>query len=258
MEKLFIENLVIEVTRRCNMSCSHCMRGDAECIDIDSKYIDNLFSKIDRIGTITFTGGEPSIVPEKIREVLTIAQKYGIEIGSFYIATNCKEIKRDFLIVLIDLYAYCEYKEGCMLQYSNDKFHDDIDNSNIEKLKAFLFTSKKNKDEYPLKVENLLNQGRAFYGYGAWRQVIVYKIDIDENEIDNTVYLNCKGNLIQPCDLSYDNQDCKYLIICSMKTKRPNLLKAIERYNNRMQKAYEYEDTTELYFENIENMEMVR
>lgn len=258
MEKLFIENLIIEVTRRCNMSCSHCLRGDAENIDINVKYIDNLFSKIDRIGIITFTGGEPSIVPQKIREVLEIAQKYDIEIGSFYIVTNCKEISKDFLVVLIDLYVYCEYKEYCMLQYSNDKFHDDIDINNIEKIKAFSFTSPKDSDNHPLAVENLLNQGRAFYEWGAWKQVRISKIDISDNEIEGRIYLNCEGNLIEPCDLSYDNQDCKYLIICSMKTKRFNLLKAIERYNDRIQKAYGYKGTTELYFENMEDMEMVK
>lgn len=33
-------NVFIEVTRRCNMCCAHCLRGDAESIDIQEKYID--------------------------------------------------------------------------------------------------------------------------------------------------------------------------------------------------------------------------
>jgi hypothetical protein len=258
MEKLFIENLVIEVTRRCNMSCSHCMRGDAQCIDIDSKYIDNLFSKIDRIGTITFTGGEPSIVPEKIREVLTIAQKYGIEIGSFYIATNCKEINKDFLVVLIDLYTYCEYKEGCMLQYSNDKFHDDIDTINIEKLKAFSFTSAKDNKKYPLDTEGLLNQGRAFYGWGAWREVIIYKKDICDNCIEGNLYLNAIGNILPECDLSFDSQDNEYLIICNVRDDDVDIIEAVKKYNARIDYVYECESTTELTYSMIEDMEMVK
>lgn len=32
-------NVVIEITRRCNMCCAHCLRGDAENVDIQEKYI---------------------------------------------------------------------------------------------------------------------------------------------------------------------------------------------------------------------------
>lgn len=32
MRELYIKNLCIEITRRCNMRCTHCMRGQAERI----------------------------------------------------------------------------------------------------------------------------------------------------------------------------------------------------------------------------------
>lgn len=32
-------SVFIEVTRRCNMCCAHCLRGDAENIDIQEKYM---------------------------------------------------------------------------------------------------------------------------------------------------------------------------------------------------------------------------
>ena len=35
-------NVVIEITRRCNMCCAHCLRGDAENVDIQEKYINAL------------------------------------------------------------------------------------------------------------------------------------------------------------------------------------------------------------------------
>ena len=53
--------VVIEVTRRCNMNCAHCLRGDAQNLDISIDVIDRFFDAFANgadISTITFTGGE--------------------------------------------------------------------------------------------------------------------------------------------------------------------------------------------------------
>ena len=34
--EIYVESLVIEVTRRCNMRCEHCLRGDAQNLDIST------------------------------------------------------------------------------------------------------------------------------------------------------------------------------------------------------------------------------
>ena len=49
MKELYIKNLCIEITRRCNMRCAHCMRGDAEPVDIPLKHISNLLRHVRRI-----------------------------------------------------------------------------------------------------------------------------------------------------------------------------------------------------------------
>ena len=59
--KLYISDLVLEVTRRCNMSCAHCCRGDAQNCDITHKVIDDAFANLSGIGSLVFTGGEPSL-----------------------------------------------------------------------------------------------------------------------------------------------------------------------------------------------------
>lgn len=33
--KIAIDDLILEVTRRCNMCCLHCLRGEAENLDAD-------------------------------------------------------------------------------------------------------------------------------------------------------------------------------------------------------------------------------
>lgn len=66
-------NVFIEVTRRCNMCCAHCLRGDAESIDIQEKYIDAFLDNFEKgayISSLTFTGGEISLNIPAIRYTL--------------------------------------------------------------------------------------------------------------------------------------------------------------------------------------------
>ena len=46
MKELYIKNLCIEITRRCNMRCAHCMRGNAEAVDISLRHITNLLRHV--------------------------------------------------------------------------------------------------------------------------------------------------------------------------------------------------------------------
>lgn len=61
MEKVVFNQLTIEVTRRCNMACGHCLRGDAENIDLTNMDIDSVLDQTEAIGRLIVTGG--SIVP---------------------------------------------------------------------------------------------------------------------------------------------------------------------------------------------------
>lgn len=80
-------NVFIEVTRRCNMCCAHCLRGDAESIDIQEKYIDAFLDNFEKgayISSLTFTGGEISLNIPAIRYTLKAVKERGIAVGSFY------------------------------------------------------------------------------------------------------------------------------------------------------------------------------
>ena len=230
-----------------------CLRGDIQNIDIEDTYIENVFKKVSSISELTITGGEPSIVPEKILSIVNLAKKHNVYIGSFYIATNAMEVNENFLMAVLKLYVYCDYKEGCSLQYSNDQFHNEIDNNNIELLKGLSFVSAKNHEDYPLKVEQLLNQGRTFYGWGAYKEVSIHKKDIEENRIEGMIYLNAIGNIIPECDLSYDSQDMECLIICSVKDKF-NLINSVKKYNERIEQVKEESLKTNLVYSDIEEM----
>lgn len=59
-----IYHLAIEVTRRCNMECAHCLRGDAQAVDMTQEIVDRFVDGLEEgmsIGDVTLTGGEPSL-----------------------------------------------------------------------------------------------------------------------------------------------------------------------------------------------------
>jgi hypothetical protein len=223
--KLDINNVIIEITRKCNMECEHCLRGKSQNKEIYDYDIETFFSKVGYISCLTISGGEPSIAPHKINTIVDMAKKYKVGIGNFYIATNAKVVTNDFLLAVMRLYCYCDENEISALSYSNDYYHDEITKENIKKLEVFKFTSA--KYERKRYGDNTINEGRAkengIGGRDNKHELInsSYTLEdiIDDSqevlEIRNIpIYLNCKGNLICGCDWSYKNQDKKKNIIC--------------------------------------------
>lgn len=213
-----VRDLVIEVTRRCNMRCPHCLRGDVQNLDILLDYVDTLFSKIDTISTLTITGGEPSLVPEIINSILDSANKHQVEIGSFYIATNAKKITMEFIHVLLRMWQECGNEfyyddDIAMVQYSNDIYHDfeDVDREGLRLLQALKFVSPRNKSDDAEYM--LIAEGKAPDNYECKKTVTPDEFIIESSDGDNiiiengTLYLNAKGFMIAGCDFSYENQD---------------------------------------------------
>jgi len=197
-----IPNCIIEITRMCNMTCAHCLRGDMQDMCMKEEHLDSLFSKADYISTLTLTGGEPSLRPDIIRLVLNKAKQYNVEVGSFYIATNGKGITSEFAMVCLEWFLYCEDKEYCMVELSNDTFHDDSDNDNL--LQGLSFYSQRE----PMRRDGVISMGRAQdYGIGM-RSLDVSGYEIEEGMIvEGEIYLNCEGYIVSSCDLSYDDQE---------------------------------------------------
>ena len=142
-----IRDLVIECTRRCNMDCLHCMRGDPENIDMDEKYIHKLFSMIDGIGNLTMSGGEPSLVPHILTKIIEIAKEELDDISSYFMVTNGMQVSNEFIRALFEWHMYCENDDEMnTVEISRDTMHDYIDPDNIKKLKAFRFVEERSID----------------------------------------------------------------------------------------------------------------
>jgi len=196
---MYINNLIIEVTRRCNMECQHCLRGDQQNSNISLDYVETLFQKVNYISSITFTGGEPSLVPEIIESVLKIAKEYEVGIGNFFIATNGKDIPDAFVIACLHWYLYCDDNEVSSVTVSTDHYHEGYEG---DILKALSFYDTRGD----IPTEAIIREGNAEdWGY---RDHDDYEFDVEEDNIEGDVYLNINGDIISGCDWSYENQEC--------------------------------------------------
>lgn len=212
-------NIVIEVTRKCNLACDHCLRGCAQNMNIKLEYIDKLFEiisekNIDYIN-LTLTGGEPSLNLKALKHIYTKLKYYNINLNSFYLATNgISNNNKNFISILLDFYSLVDYKDEFRVDISDDVQHQyergytasAFDNELIYGLKGVSFRDCDKDYSY----EGAIKEGRAKENNFKGRKNL---IDMDINLDDTYFYLNCKGNIINGCDWSYKSQEKKELII---------------------------------------------
>jgi len=212
-----IYDLVIEITRRCNAHCDHCLRGDAQNVDMDDKIIDAMLEGVDYISSVTFSGGEPSLAVPKIKYFLEAVKERNISLGSFYLVTNGKIKSLELVLVLMELYAYCDdigdefYGGFCI---SKDQFHEYAIGDVSEADKLYRSLSFYHPDERigELKNESLINEGRSIeYGLGVRTvEPDSIEIEIDGEHIDyieSSVYVNALGDVVSGCNFSFESQE---------------------------------------------------
>lgn len=88
MERLIFTDLTFELTRRCNMRCSHCLRGDAENVDLTSMDINSVLDQTEAIGRLIVTGGEPILNLRAIQHLVNEIARRGIPLMRAQIITN--------------------------------------------------------------------------------------------------------------------------------------------------------------------------
>lgn len=213
---MYIQELVIEITRRCNIQCLHCLRGPAQAKDIDNITIDKILEGISMIGCVTFTGGEPSLAVSRIKYFTKRVKELGIKVSSFYVITNGKVASVALAHALMDLYAYCnpsdpeDFMGG--LSISQDQYHREIGyeiNSAKRVYSSLSFFRPKDRKNDLVYV---INEGWArINGIGNRPELPnmnVIGLDDDGNvdRVDEVLYVNALGDVIPSCNMSYESQ----------------------------------------------------
>jgi organic radical activating enzyme len=232
-----IDSLIMEVTRRCNMACKHCLRGDAENQDMTREIVDKTFEGVDEVGTITFSGGEPFLNLDIIKYILQVVKEKSIFVGSFYLVTNGKEFKQENIDVMNEWMAYttANYFGNNMLDskgyfnmedycacgavcVSRDAYHEPIPMENYLKYRSLSYysTDKEASDDFAKYIRDEGKANENGIGKVPTRVSQMY-IDGDWEKVDGKwqfinrvveeVYVSSNGEVVPDCDYSYDHQD---------------------------------------------------
>lgn len=212
-----IRILILEVTRRCNMCCAHCLRGEAQNMDMTKelldKIFDNVLNTVDYIGQVVFAGGEPTLNIPAIRYFFEKAEQAEKLPASFYIATNGKEHQEELAIELLKMYPKMDEKDMCGVSLSIDEFHE-RNSEDPRKVNSILrglafYTGDKEESEHSRRY--LIKEGRAIE-YSEmdenykFRDPLPLDIESDDGAVE-MLYISANGNIVGDCDASFEHID---------------------------------------------------
>lgn len=245
MEKISVDFLGIEITRKCNLMCIHCMRGDAENIDIEYAYIVRLFSMIESINRLFITGGEPSMNLSGLRIICEEVKKNHIKLNELNITSNGYGDNMDeYFMILKELQNLCIYPERSQISISVDQYH-----GNREERKYNISDSYKRyfkyKYQYPelniIMNDNANHQvkalGRAAHNIPKAKSFPIANFPIIYYEgIYQQLYMNANGYLGVYQDCTYQEEDEQHnqlsFNISDIRTVK-DLKNSIEEWNSR-------------------------
>ena len=212
-----VNRLTLEITRRCNLQCRHCLRGGAQRLNMSSQVLFQVARSISYAGDITFTGGEPSLAVPVLEEFLQMCRWHKLQFGYFYIVTNGKTRNgwNRFLEACDGLYGWAQEPESCVLTPSRDNFHREQHD-----LKLWKFMDDWSEVERPYiklderteDIRNPISEGRAANGLG-WRPKEVQKpwtVSEYDGELcvsEEVLYISANGNVVSSGDISFARID---------------------------------------------------
>lgn len=224
-KKLWLNQLVFEVTRRCNMFCDHCLRDEAENIDMAKEIIDKTLANVRGIKNLTFTGGEPTLAVELIRYIYEVCVRNNITVNHVWCATNGKEMSLDFLDVMTKFIEYTtEYYDGDEyygVALSTDQFHEMLDEENYDFYRNYeYYDDCKDNLSKGKKLNYTIPEGRADINYlptNDYNHILTDcsfdgSISEELNEVDiedGMIYVNALGEILLNCDYSFYTQEEK-------------------------------------------------
>lgn len=166
MKELIINELCVEVTRKCNMKCSHCMRGYAQNINLDSEKIEYLFNNqelnIIAINRLIITGGEPTLNCQIIIDIINKIINKSIIVKSFIMVINGSNYNTKLIDALNMLYQYKQNNDNENLFdviCSLDQFHKKPKKEVLEEYKKLPYFKGVNKI---LETNDIMCIGRAY------------------------------------------------------------------------------------------------
>lgn len=249
---MYVPTLMIEVTRKCNLKCKHCLRGTAQCVSLQRKALPNIFKDIE-IGALEFTGGEPLLGLYQIREIVQYIKWFDVYFGFAWFKTNGTIFSEAAIKYMDELYKIADEPDLCALEFSLDQYHTNNKNNIISRYQELEY-------QYPFirATENLNNKYKRIYKVikeGRAKRLRKYEVtefekpsfnngwyECDENKdndrfTENMIYIAANGNVISDCNLSFASVD-KYAFGNIYEEPLVDIIKRYTKEEEKIKKIY--------------------
>lgn len=231
---LKLSALSVEITRKCNKKCVHCMQGEAQNLSISKEIIDKLFKDIDDCKTIYFGGGEVLLEIDLIDYFVDKLVNSKWNTTDIQLTTN-GTILDDKIVDIYDKFCKSGEERLAILRISDDVFHDkgeiqnafafynpliDERNRNYDDKKEMVcWFASKHRDSSDLPVIIYSGRGKDFVDnnrsiftpLGAKPVIYPYlynhRIKIENDTVCCTLGLRANGNVVFDEHASYEIDD---------------------------------------------------
>lgn len=194
---MVIEELQIEMTRNCTLSCEHCLRGEKECKNIENGTLDNIFKDVTTVNNLILTGGEPLIAVEQLEYLINIINNRNIHVGYIQIITNGTIMSARVLRILKGLREICRLGLGV----SSDIFHMlELDRLGLRALRDKNLQILKELFDVIEYGKSFENGEKTFLSYCGRAETLTKErlAEINQNEGCNYVLTEGVRTMIQP------------------------------------------------------------
>ncbi len=204
--------LAIEVTRRCNQQCAnYCMRGPRQNLDINLSFVrhflDNDFSSV---GTLLFSGGEPTLNPKAITYAIDYIIQNHLPIHNVSMVTNGLYFSKEVVDAFEQFYLYSSVfsplkdvsRDFSSIAFSNDHYHLPIPDAVLEQ---YYYYGPNISYSFQGERSEILKSGFSIIGRNL--DTNQNNLRIFGNVVLDLIYLTAKGNYSVLGDGSYDLLD---------------------------------------------------
>ena len=153
MDKVYVQNLAMIITNKCNMNCAHCLRGCKDNKMMKNDVIKATLDQITGIGNLCICGGEPTLALDTLENIFDYVIEHNIMVEQVSVTINGTIYSLEFLRLLNYINEYITYfsdNNNTIFAISNDKYH-------IDEMKRL--------DLYENYLENVDRYIQSFYFY---------------------------------------------------------------------------------------------
>lgn len=128
-----LHQLAFETTRRCNIRCKHCMRGESQNINLTKEIVDQFLdnNEISTIESICFSGGEPTLNPEIIIYTINKIIEENLDVQELVMVTNGQIFNKELVEAFKRFNIYCNHRAKRSII---EKYEDILEPKSVENM----------------------------------------------------------------------------------------------------------------------------